>query len=152
MTEKEELDILINKAALDVLTLARNTLLVKFRFLDAALNRLQPAASEDATFSTDGVHLTYGPKHVLKRFKSDRDEPACDFLHIVLHCIFSHMFIGDSIDRELWDLACDVATENIINDLGLRDPRSARYVAQMAETDRLREEIRTLTAEKIYRF
>ena len=61
MTEKEELDILINKAALDVLTLARNTLLVRFRFLDAALNRLQPAASEDATFSTDGVRLTYGP-------------------------------------------------------------------------------------------
>jgi len=62
------------------------------------------------------------------------------------------MFVGDSIDRELWDLACDVAAESIINDLGLRGPGSARKAPQMAETDRLREEIKALTAERIFRF
>ena len=46
MNEKE---VLINKAARDVLALTRDTLIVRFRFLDIALSRLEPVAKNDAT-------------------------------------------------------------------------------------------------------
>ena len=108
-------DNVINKAAMDVLTLARNTLIVRFRFLDIALGRLDLVPSDDATFATDGARLIYGPKHVLRSFRSERDRPARDYLHMILHCIYSHMFVGDQIDHGLWNLSCDIAVENTIN-------------------------------------
>ena len=44
-----------NKLASDVLRLSRNTLLVNLRFLDAALNQLEPLEVEmdDLTVATD---------------------------------------------------------------------------------------------------
>ena len=93
---------LINKAARDVITLARSMLIVKFRFLDMALSRLATVPSDEATLATDGVRLIYGPKHVLRSFKSDHDKPARDYLHVLLHCVFSHMFIGALMEPELW--------------------------------------------------
>lgn len=146
-------DELINKAARDVLILARNTLIVKFRFLDIALGRLEPVPSDEETLATDGSRFTYGPRHVLRCFRSERDKPAHDYLHVILHCIFSHMFVGSTIDRKLWDLSCDIAVENTIYDLGLRmTGGDSRQDAQRAETERLRAEAGMLTAEKIYHY
>ena len=145
-------DDLIAKAAQDVLTLARNTLMVKLRFLDIALSRLEMVPSDDATLATDGVRLKYGPRHVLMCFRNDRDKPAQEYLHVVLHCIFSHMFIGPDVDRRLWNLACDIAVESTIGDLGINPWGSVRRMAQDPEIERLRAELKTLTAEKIYHY
>lgn len=152
MNNKTDTENLIEKAALDVITLARSMLIVKYRFLDVALNRLALVPSEEATLATDGVRLTYGPRHILRSFRSDRDKPAQEYLHAVLHCIYSHMFIGDNINQTLWTLACDIAVESTINDLGLRGNGSAKAIAQSPEIERLRAEIRMLTAEKIYHY
>ena len=43
-----------NKLAADVLCLSRNTLVVNLRFLDAALSRLEPMATEQLSLATDG--------------------------------------------------------------------------------------------------
>ena len=145
-------DDLIAKAAQDELTLARNTLMVKLRFLDIALSRLEMVPSDDATLATDGVRLKYGPRHVLMCFRNDRDKPAQEYLHVVLHCIFSHMFIGPDVDRRLWNLACDIAVESTIGDLGINPWGSVRRMAQDPEIERLRAELKTLTAEKIYHY
>ncbi len=152
MTDREETNRIINKAARDVIVLARNTLLVKMRFLDPAIGRLEPVPTDDATFATDGSHLIYGPRYVLRTFKAENEKPTRDYLHALLHCIYSHMFTGASVNRRLWDLACDIAVETTINDLGLRITGSKNKTSQMAETEMLREQVGILTAEKIYRF
>lgn len=150
MTNNNENDNLIRKAAMDVLTLARSILIVKFRFLDIAMGRLELVEDEDAGLATDGARLIYGPVHVLRSFRSDQEKPAHDYLHVMLHCIFSHMFVGTIADRQLWDLACDIAVESTVNDMGLHDEISSRTAAQRAEIERLRSEVNMLTAEKIY--
>ncbi len=152
MNSNNETENLIYKAASDVMMLARNTLLVNMRFLDIALNRLEPAASDEAMLATDGAHIIYGPKHVLRLFKSDHDRPARDYLHVILHCVFSHMFVGKLVDRELWDLACDIAVETAINDLDLRITGTERKKEQRPETERLKSAVDMLTVEKIYHF
>ena len=63
-----------NKLAEEVLQLARNTLLVNLRFLDAALNEMNPVEVEEFTLATDGDVLAYQPAYVLKRFKKEREE------------------------------------------------------------------------------
>ena len=143
---------LINKAARDVITLARSMLIVKFRFLDMALSRLATVPSDEATLATDGVRLIYGPKHVLRSFKSDHDKPARDYLHVLLHCVFSHMFIGALMEPELWDLACDIAVESTMNDMGMYVTGDAKKSAQRPEIERIRADVKMLTAEKIYHY
>lgn len=151
MTDKNENNNLINKAARDILTLARSLLIVRLRFLDIAIGRLELIPADGKTLSTDGVRIIYGPKHVVRSYKSENERPARDYLHMVLHCIFSHMFVGNLESPELWDLACDIAVESTINDLGLDVTDSARKAAQTAETGRLLAEVKMLTAEKLYR-
>ena len=64
-----------NKLAEEVLRLARNTLLVNLRFLDAALNELQLISSEgkDFTIATEGQLLIYSPVFILKKYKEERE-------------------------------------------------------------------------------
>ena len=141
---------LINKAANDVMNLARSTLIVRFRFLDIALSRLEMVPMDDVTLATDGRRLIYGPKHVLRSFKSDNEKPARDYLHVLLHCIFSHMFTGALTYPELWDLACDIAVESTINDLGMRVTEDPQKASQRPDIERVRADVKMLTAEKIY--
>ncbi len=152
MTDNTENNNLISKAASDIMTLARSMLIVRFRFLDIALSRLEPVPSDGATLATDGIRLIYGPKHVLRSFKSDHEKPARDYLHVLLHCIFSHMFIGTLTDSDLWDLACDIAVESTMNDLGLYVKDDSKKAAQRPEIERIRADVKMLTAEKIYHY
>ena len=141
---------LINNAAKDVITLARSMLIIRFRFLDIALSRLEPVPLDGATLATDGVRLIYGPKHVLRSFRSDHEKPARDYLHVLLHCIFSHMFTGTLTYPDLWDLSCDIAVESTMNDLGVYVTDDSKKAAQRPEIERIRADVKMLTAEKIY--
>ena len=152
MQVSSENDKLISKAALDVMTLARNTLIVNLRFFDIAISRLELTEDRNGTLSTDGNRIAYGPKYVLKNFRDEHERPARDYLHVILHCIFSHMFVGTLVETELWSLACDVAVESTINDLGLRITGSERKNAQKSEIERLRKAVPLMTAEKIYHY
>ena len=152
MSQNNGNDSIINKTANDVLLLSRNSLIVNLRFLDIALGRLELTASDHATLATDGRRLIYGPKHILRNFRNETTRPTRDYLHTVIHCIFSHMFVGTLVDRQLWDLACDIAAESTIGDLGLRVTESERQAEQKPVIDMLRYDVGILTAEKIYHY
>ncbi len=152
MIEKSDNNNLINKAAWDILTLARSLLIVRLRFLDIAIGRLKLIPADGKTYATDGNCIIYGPGHVVRSFRDENEKPARDYLHMVLHCIYSHMFVGSLESPELWDLACDIAVENTINDLGLDVTDSSVKAAQTAETSRLLNEVNMLTAEKLYSY
>lgn len=145
----------LNKAeqlAKDVLILSRNTLLVHLRFLDAALSQFEMKPVEESSMLTDGHYLLYNPKHVLKNFKFQKETVVRDYLHIVLHCVYRHMFMDPTLDRPLWDLACDVAVENVITELGLRAVAAFREGKQTADIQQLQAGCHMLTAEKIYSY
>ena len=108
------------KLAEEVLILSRNTLLVNLRFLDAALSQFEMKPVGESSMLTDGYFLLYNPKHVLSNFKHQKETVVRDYLHIVMHCVYRHMYTGPSVETEYWNLACDIAVENVINDLNLR--------------------------------
>ena len=119
-----------SELAREVLTLSRNQLLVNLRFLDAALSRLEWKEIPELTYATDGRFLVYDPRHVLKCYKQERAIPVRDYLHIVLHCVYRHMFVHTLMDRVAWDLACDIAAEYTIAGLGIRAAEAAREARQ----------------------
>ena len=136
----------------DVLTLARNTLLVNLRFLDAALSQFTPTLQPGSTLATDGQALYYDTRHILRSYQAEHSVPARDQLHLILHCVFRHMFLHKPVDHDLWDLACDIAVEHAVTGFGLLAVTAEREQKQQVITPRIQREIGMLTAEKVYRY
>lgn len=152
-----------------IMRLGRNTLLVNLRFMDAALSRLTPVAVYEGivvsgeeeelgalfskcTLATDGRFLAYSPVFVLNGYRAERQRPARDILHSVMHCVFRHMYIHSLLDRRCWDLACDIAVENAIAELDLPAVFCARQDKQRFVINGLKKDVGMLTAEKLYRY
>ena len=69
---------------------ARNTLLIKLRFMDTAIFRLS-AIPEKTTFAVDGNNIYYGIEHMLRLYKKEPNAVNRAFLHMILHCVFRHI-------------------------------------------------------------
>ena len=149
MTDKQKK---LNELARDVLILSRNTLLVNLRFLDAALSQFELIPIEESSLLTDGKHILYNPRHVLENYKAGKEIPVRNYLHMVMHCVFKHMFMDPTLNRPYWDLACDIAVENVITELNLKavatpvERQQAQYIAA------IKKELKHVTAEKIYSY
>lgn len=138
--------------AREVLTLSRNTLLVNLRFLDMALSQFEMLPIEVSSLLTDGKRILFNPKHVLADYKLQKESCVRDYLHIVMHCVFRHMYMRPTLNRSYWDLATDIAVENVICELGLKAAASGREKQQAQYLEALRKELKSVTAEKIYYF
>ena len=142
----------LNKLAKDVLILSRNTLLVNLRFLDRAISSLELYPIEKSSLMTDGQYILYNPEHIIGLYKLAKEIPARDYLHIIMHCVFRHMYMSPTLDRTYWDLACDIAVENVITELGIRATSAAREKQQEKYINEIKKELKYITAEKIYAY
>lgn len=139
--------------AAKIMEFARDQMMVAMRFLDRALFRMPMVATDTvASCAVDGERLYYNEEYVLRAFKRERNACTRAFLHMILHCIFSHPFQYERLNRECWDFACDVAVERVILDLKLKDTQLESDRDLQRALQRLEEEIPTLTAEKIYHY
>lgn len=141
-----------DELAREVLTLSRNTLLVDLRFLDMALSQFKLVPIDTSTLMTDGKHFFYHPRHVLETYISGKEIPVRDYLHIVLHCVFQHMYIAPTLKHPYWDLACDIAVENVITELGLKSVTTPRERMQAQYIAVIKQDLKHVTAERIYSY
>ena len=148
MTEQQNK---IDELARSVLTMSRNTLLVNLRFLDMALSMFRFQAY-NGTVATNGKQLCYNPIYVLKRFKDEKEHTTRAYLHMVFHCVFQHMFVGPSINRRIWNLACDIAVENAISELSIKSVAVKNESKELQHITDIQRKSNGLTAEKIYRY
>lgn len=153
MDGSEELEKKISELAGKVVSNAHNVLLVDLRFLDAAIGFLKISEDgETETIRTDGERLLYNPRFVLREYREEKSEAVRIYLHTLLHCIMRHMFVHSLVNRRCWDLACDMAAENMINELGIKSVTTKRVAAEETELRYVKRETKLLTAERIYRF
>lgn len=87
-----------------------------------------------------------------RQFLKEQNLPARDYLHIVLHCLFRHLFTGKQVNPEIWDLSCDIAVEHLITGLGIKALYCGRQEKQQPLIEELREEVPRLSAEWIYHY
>ncbi len=141
---------------------ARNNLVVHMRFLDVAIHKLPlveqwPQDDEEmarSTMNVNGSYIRYNPIFVVRAYSRDRNIITRLYLHELLHCTFLHFYVSPRIDRTLWDIACDIAVENIIDQLAQTEEYLVveHEIERDAELDRIRREAGFLTAERIYRY
>ena len=149
MSEKEK----ISKLAGQILQLSHDDILIHLRFFDTALSRLtwkeQPGTG---CIATDGSICYYDPVYLLKTYQEEPKAVTRIYLHLLLHCIFSHGFQYNKLEPENWDLAADIAVENVILDMHLPSVTLEQDEDALRKLRILREDIGVLTAERIYRY
>lgn len=106
--------------AFEVIDECRVQLMMKFRFLDVALWKMdaRPAVTQGRyALATDGTHVYYEPYTVIGRFDAGFNEMVRDYLHLIMHCLFRHPFDTTHGEADAWWLVCDVVAENAAMDL-----------------------------------
>ena len=142
----------LSELAARAMTLARNHIVMHLRFMDMAVFRLRPVPA-DTSYATEGLHLFYGEKHVLRRYlRFDQQGLSRDYLHILLHCVFRHPFIASLVEQSRWDVACDIAVNDMI--LSMNDDHFAvpGDDARRRVIEQLSAKVKPLTAERLYRY
>lgn len=142
----------LTKIGTRILTNARNELYLSMRFLDVALNALAYEFNLSTFFvGTDGVNIYYNPRFLMERYENQPLLINRAYLHMILHCIFRHMYEAEEKEEEEWNLACDIATEYIIDSLDYK--AVTRVVSDYREEvyHGLEKRLKVLNAEGIYK-
>ena len=135
-----------------VLDLTKATLLADNHFLAPAVGRLEvlEAFGLARPLATDGYALYLDANQMLDDFNRKGTVAAHDLMHTVAHCIFLHPYVGPTVERMLWNIACDIAAERVsLEVLGPRDGARGRKI-QSTIADLERQLGCKATAEKIY--
>jgi len=65
-------------------------------------------------FGTDGEQFYGLASIVMQMFEQSDTQVVRLYLHSIMHCIFTHMFTYERLQTQYWDLAADMAVENVI--------------------------------------
>lgn len=129
----------------------RRTLLINMHYFDRAIYAL-PLKQHDQIMGvgTDGRFLYYGNYYAIQMFRYDKGRLHRDYLHTLLHCIFRHFDVNPGINRAVWDMSCDIAVENLIHELNIKETFIPQESSQIAYISALAQKLNLLSAEKIY--
>ena len=104
----------IEQTGKSVLGASRTELYIDMRFMASALSSLGYEMDLSTTsVGTDAVNIRFNPTYVLRLFVEEPGKLNRTYIHMLLHCIFRHMYNGDDKDKELWDLSCDIAVSAV---------------------------------------
>jgi len=143
-----------DRVGMDILQAARNELYLNMPYLDTVLCGLafQPAENRTMSLATNGETLYYDGNFLAERYLTGRVTCNRAYLHVLLHCMLRHLAKKRGRVSELWDLACDVVVESILDELPYACLQATPTPAKQRFYGQLRAEMTVLTAEAIYRF
>lgn len=140
--------------AQDVLELARSIIVANNQFLAAPIGQLElkpMALSSSLAFATDATTCYFDPDLVLAQFAHTGQAPMHDVIHVLVHYVLLHPYVGSDIEPRNWNLAVDVAAEMLVLEIaGRRDGRrgdSIEHILAQLSKDFAGK----LTAERLYR-
>ena len=136
-----------------ILNQSRYELSLSMRHLARALDRL-PYEMDFNTqrMGTEGERIHFHPEFIFQLFMESPQKLNRLYMHSLLHCLFRHIFKNEGKKEELWNMACDIHVEYVLDSLDvdlLRRP-AGEYREQTFQ--RLEEKIKTLSAERIYQY
>lgn len=136
-----------------ILRYVRDEIYLELRFLGSALSMLSyQADGRLQTMAVDGEHLFYSTEQVLRLFRKNPAYLDRIYLHSVLHCLFSHLFLTGKRDPYQWGTACDIAIEYTIDHLDKNCTRRILSLIRSQVYEELEQSGEKISAARIYRF
>lgn len=152
LQKEQERELELMDIGKEILANSRNELYLNMRFLDVALSTLIFTPDMGTMLAgTDGSCLYFEPRALARLYRRGRERINHLYLHSLVHCLFSHMFRKKQRDEDVWNLACDMAAEFVIDGLYLKCAHVPQNTYRREWYQRLREEGKTITAEYLYR-
>ena len=142
----------VEALALQALDLAKSAILVNLRFMSTAFARLKPLPIQNATLATDGAFLRFDPTALAQLYAREPGELTRTYLHLMMHNVFLHPFVGDQVNATCWDTACDIVVERAISELNLPAIHTSRANHQQATLALINAQLPLATAETLYRY
>ena len=155
--------------AVKILLTSKQELYIEMRYLLELLNFFSYKMDKSTFFvGTQGDTILFNPLMIAKKYKENPVIINRAYLHMVLHCMFKHVFIGGKIaiinssnstnntdittKQGLWNVACDIAVEYIID--GMEENCVKRLVPSQREKiyEILKKECGYPSAENVYRY
>lgn len=137
----------------DIIDECRTQLMLKFRFLDLALWRMDLVpvrVGSHYPLATDGKSTMYDPPRVIARFQESFDESIRDYLHMIIHCVFRQPFEKNKKHKEAWNLTCDIIAESTAMDLCGTRFKSDQDLERMMAISKIKMAAGGLTPGKVY--
>lgn len=135
-----------------ILMNARNELYLNFRYLDVALSSFVFEADRKGNvLSTDGFVIYYQPDLLFSMYKSSRILVNRAYLHMLFHCLFNHLNGKGNRDKILWDVACDIAIESILDSFYVKPVYRHQSPYRREIYGRITARRKVFTAEGIYK-
>ena len=138
----------------DILLASRNELYMNLPYLDVVLCGLnfQPGEQVTLSLATDGQTLYYNGSFLAERYLRGRVLCNRAYLHVLLHCMLRHLAKKYQHAPELWDLACDVAVENLLDELHYPCLEFGLVPIKQKIYGQCLGEMPVITAEGVYRW
>lgn len=143
----------LNDLGSRILNQSRYELSLSMRHLARALDRL-PYEMDFNTqrMGTEGERIHFHPEFIFQLFMESPQKLNRLYMHSLLHCLFRHMFKNEDKKEELWNMACDIHVEYVLDslDVDLLKRPAGEYRENTFQS--LEEKIKTLSAERIYQY
>ena len=128
----------------------KSELFLDFPFMALPLNGLQMQMSDSLkSAGCDGKTFYFSNEFVIRIFKKNPVYLNRIYLHSILHCVFSHLWISSSRNMNLWHIACDICVEYTLDHLEKKSvKRILSYIRK--KTYKILEKEYNLSASCIY--
>lgn len=132
-----------------ILQTCRAELCDLFPYLDSAFSCLGWQFQDEKDFCTDGEYLYFSAPELLALYSREPAAVRRGYLHMLLHCLFLHLYPPGDVEPKLWDLSCDMAVEQMIHRqaqprLETADPVRRECFARMGQQALSAEQILSL--------
>ena len=147
-----ERDKQVDELAKEIVQLARNIILMNMRYMARAIGNIKMVSDMSYGFASNASYIVYSPYSILIAYREDENLITRNLMHAYLHELFRHSFVSDNIHQALWNLASDIAVENVINSLNKDVLHAERERKQKDILERLSSVLPSLSAERIYSY
>ena len=136
-----------------IIAAAQDKIVANMRFMDSAVFALKKAnvPEKQDIFMVDGTQLFYSNDEIFKRMKQGLSVLTHDFMHVILHCIFKHYYVSDKVNKLYWDLAADIAVEEMIDSLGASCIITPENSERKDELKKIRAKRGRLSVDRLYK-
>ena len=99
---------------LRILNYCRSELYAQYPQMDLAFAALSVEPSRRTeTAGTDGSSLFFSPQFLIEAYAESPQKVLRGYFHLLLHCLYFHLQRPPQYEARLWNLACDIAVEQI---------------------------------------
>ena len=96
-----------------ILISSRNELYIHLRFFDVALSAfIYVMGEQNGELGTDGVGIYYDPGYLGGLYRQGRREVNRAYLHMMLHCLFAHLWKKVRIRKKVAAKALGISRED----------------------------------------